>query len=58
MHVRSSRYDGTVDELFDLQDRITQPVTGALQPSIRLAEVERSRSLIAYPILQPDWMVD
>jgi adenylate cyclase len=42
-HVWTSRYDGTVDEFFDLQDRITQQVAGALQPSIRLAEIERSR---------------
>lgn len=42
-HVWSSRYDGMLDELFDLQDRITQQVAGALQPSIRLAEIERSR---------------
>src|ERR1700759_2372306 len=42
-HVWNSRYDGTVDEFFDLQDRITQQIAGALQPSIRLAEIERSR---------------
>ena len=42
-HVWSSRYDGTVDDIFDLQDRITEQVAGALQPSIRIAEVERSR---------------
>ena len=42
-HVWSSRYDGTVDEFFDLQDRITEQVAGALQPSIRIAEIERSR---------------
>ena len=42
-HVWSSRYDGTVDEIFDLQDRITEQVAGALQPSIRIAEIERSR---------------
>jgi adenylate cyclase len=42
-HVWSSRYDGTFDEFFDLQDRITQQIAGALQPSIRLAEIERSR---------------
>ena len=42
-HVWSSRYDGTVDEFFDLEDRITQQIAGALQPSIRLAEIERSR---------------
>jgi adenylate cyclase len=42
-HVWSSRHDGGVDEFFDLQDRITQQVAGAMQPSIHLAEIERSR---------------
>src|SRR6185503_10477668 len=35
-HVWSSRFDGAVDEVFDLQDRITEQVAGALQPSIRI----------------------
>jgi adenylate cyclase len=43
MHVWSTRHDGTIDDVFDLQDRITEQVAGALQPSIRLAEIERSR---------------
>jgi adenylate cyclase len=42
-HVWSSRYDGTIDEFFDLEDRITEQVAGALQPSVRIAEIERSR---------------
>ena len=42
-HVWTGRYDGTLDDIFDLQDRITEQVAGALQPSIRIAEVERSR---------------
>jgi adenylate cyclase len=42
-HVWSSRFDGSVDEFFDLEDRITEQVAGALQPSIRIAEIERSR---------------
>ena len=42
-HVWSARYDGTIDDIFDLQDRITEQVAGALQPSIRTAEIERSR---------------
>ena len=41
-HVWSSRFDGAIDEFFDLQDRITEQVAGALQPSIRIAEIERS----------------
>jgi adenylate cyclase len=42
-HVWSSHYDGTLNDIFDLQDRITEQVAGALQPSIRIAEIERSR---------------
>jgi len=43
VHLWADRYDGTLDDIFDLQDRITEAVAGALQPSIRLAEIERSR---------------
>jgi adenylate cyclase len=42
-HLWAEKYDGTLDDIFDLQDRITQQVAGALQPSIRLAEIERAR---------------
>jgi adenylate cyclase len=42
-HVWSSRFDGALDDFFDLQDRITEQVAGALQPSIRIAEIERSQ---------------
>jgi adenylate cyclase len=42
-HVWSSRFDGAIDDFFDFEDRITEQVAGALQPSIRIAEIERSR---------------
>lgn len=42
-HIWADKFDGDVDDIFDLQDTITQKVAGALQPSIRLAEVERVR---------------
>ncbi len=41
-HIWTASYDGTVDDIFDLQDRITEQVAGALQPSIRIAEIKRS----------------
>ena len=40
-HLWAEKYDGPLDDIFDLQDRITEQVAGALQPSIRLAEIER-----------------
>jgi adenylate cyclase len=43
VHLWADKYDGSLDDIFDLQDRITEAVAGALQPSIRLAEIERAR---------------
>lgn len=40
-HVWAEKYDGSLDDIFDLQDQITEQVAGALQPSIRLAEIDR-----------------
>ncbi len=52
-HVWAERYDGTLDDIFDLQDRIMENVVGAIEPKLRLSEIERSRrkpttSLSAY----------
>ncbi|MBV8429021.1 MAG: adenylate/guanylate cyclase domain-containing protein [Hyphomicrobiales bacterium] len=42
-HIWSDRYDGGVEDIFDLQDRITENIVGAIQPSLLLAEIERTR---------------
>jgi adenylate cyclase len=42
-HIWADRFEGGIEDIFDLQDRITEQVAGALQPSIRIAEIERSR---------------
>jgi adenylate cyclase len=42
-HIWSDRYDGSVEDIFDLQDHITESVVGAIQPSILLAEIERTK---------------
>ena len=52
----ADRYDGDLPDIFDLQDRITEQVVGAIQPSILSAEVERARrkrpeSLDAYDLV-------
>ncbi|MEP7241179.1 MAG: adenylate/guanylate cyclase domain-containing protein [Devosia sp.] len=43
-HIWSTRIDGVVSDLFDLQDKVAAEVASALHPSIRQAEVERARS--------------
>jgi adenylate cyclase len=42
-HIWAERYDGTVEDVFDLQDRITESVVTAIEPQIRTAELERTR---------------
>ena len=33
-HIWANRYDGLLDDIFDLQDQITQSIVGALQPKL------------------------
>jgi adenylate cyclase len=40
-HIWAKPFDGLIEDIFDLQDAITEQVAGALLPSIRLAEIER-----------------
>jgi adenylate cyclase len=42
-HLWADKYEGAVADIFDLQDHITEAVVGAIQPSVRSAEIERSR---------------
>jgi adenylate cyclase len=42
-HVWAERYDRKSDDIFTLQDEITLSVVGAIEPRLRLAEVERAR---------------
>ncbi|MDB5506567.1 MAG: adenylate/guanylate cyclase protein [Devosia sp.] len=43
-HVWSTKVDGQVADLFDLQDRVAAEVASAVSPSIRRVEVERARA--------------
>jgi adenylate cyclase len=42
-HIWSDRFDGAGEDIFDFQDRITESVVGTIQPSILMAEVERTK---------------
>ena len=43
LHLWTDRFDGTLSDVFDLQDRITATVIGAIEPRLRHAEIERAR---------------
>jgi len=54
-HLWADRFDGAVEDIFDVQDSITESVAGVVSPQIRAAEIERSRrerpgSLRAYDL--------
>ncbi len=54
-HVWADRFDGELADVFELQDRVTESVVGAIEPSLLAAEVKRaeakpSESLDAYDL--------
>jgi len=63
-HLWAQQFDGTSEELFDFQDRITESVAMLVEHRIQAAEIERSRrerpgSLAAYDLyLQAVWKFD
>ncbi|WP_342727605.1 adenylate/guanylate cyclase domain-containing protein [Bradyrhizobium sp. B097] len=42
-HIWADRYDGELAEIFELQDRVTRDVVGAIAPRLEQAEIERAR---------------
>jgi adenylate cyclase len=54
-HMWADRFDGALEDVFELQDRVTVSVVAAIEPKIRVAEVERAQrkpteSLQAYDL--------
>jgi TolB-like protein/class 3 adenylate cyclase len=42
-HLWADRFDGALDDIFDLQDRITASVVWAIAPTMETAEIERAK---------------
>jgi adenylate cyclase len=54
-HIWADRFDGTLDDIFDLQDQVAANVVGAIEPKLRQSEIERAsrkptESLDAYDL--------
>jgi len=52
-HIWADRFDGALEDVFDVQDRVTASVVGAIEPRLQQAEIERvgrkpTESLQAY----------
>ncbi len=42
-HIWADKFDSDLEEIFDLQDRLTSSVIGAIAPQLERAEIERAR---------------
>jgi len=42
-HLWADRYDGALEDVFDLQDQIADKVIGIVEPNLQRSEIERSR---------------
>ena len=54
-HIWADRFEGPLDDIFELQDEVASRVAGAIEPRLRSAEIERARrkpteSLDAYDL--------
>jgi TolB-like protein len=43
VHLWADRFDGALEDIFDLQDDVTESVIGAIVPRLEQAEIERAR---------------
>ncbi|NRG16291.1 adenylate/guanylate cyclase domain-containing protein [Rhizobiales bacterium] len=43
VHLWADRFDGSLENVFDLQDNVTSNVVGALSPRLERAEIERAK---------------
>jgi adenylate cyclase len=55
-HLWADRFDGTLEDVFDLQDRMTASVVAAIEPNVRAAEIQRAQrkpaeNLQAYDVM-------
>src|SRR5262249_33496905 len=41
-HIWADRFDGALDDIFELQDEVASSVVGAIEPRLRHSEIERT----------------
>jgi adenylate cyclase len=56
-HLWADRIDGALENVFELQDEVTARVTGAIEPSITQAEIDRARVKPTSNLDAYDWFL-
>ena len=54
-HIWADRFDGALDNIFELQDQVASSVVGAIEPKLHQSEIDRpthkpTKSLDAYDL--------
>jgi TolB-like protein/class 3 adenylate cyclase len=44
LHIWADKFEGTLEDVFDLQDAVTERVVSAIEPSVRQAEINRAHA--------------
>jgi TolB-like protein/Tfp pilus assembly protein PilF len=44
LHIWADKFDGALEDVFELQDAVTERVVSAIEPSVRQAEINRAHS--------------
>jgi tetratricopeptide (TPR) repeat protein len=53
-HLWTDRFDGSLEEVFDLQDKIAVSVAGVIEPALQAAEIARSAARPTYDLTAYD----
>src|SRR5262245_17761814 len=56
-HLWAHRFDSVLEDVFDLQDRVTMAVAGAIEPSVTQAEIRRANRKPTENLQAYDWLL-
>ena len=56
-HLWADRFDGVLEDVFDLQDRVTLAVAGAMEPLVMRAEIRRANRKPTENLQAYDWLL-
>ena len=56
-HLWVDRFDSVLEDVFDLQDRVTMAVAGAIEPSVTQAEISRANRKPTENLQAYDWLL-
>jgi TolB-like protein len=56
-HLWADRFDSVLEDVFDLQDRVTMAVAGAIEPSVTQAEIRRANRKPTENLQAYDWLL-